>query len=278
MNLWRTIAGRVRRGKQVAFAFLRLSLVLEMSYPISFVTSHISPLVPAVLFFFVAALVPQSSDRLGGDYYTFVIIGLVATQMLSAGLGSFGNVLQSAVQQGQFEMLLVEPIRWRLLPFGMVLYLLIDKVVNTSLILVVAVLLGANIVWQGLPVALLVILLGMGGTLGIGILSASVRVLAKRSDPLLTLYQHAAAVLAGVYFPLELLPDSLRLFSWLIPHTYVIAAMRNALMPSAAGLEMSLGTAVLALLVFNAVIFPVSLWIFGRSLEFGRKLGVLSGY
>ena len=40
----------------------------------------------------------------------------------------------------------------------------------------------------------------------------------------------------------------------------------------------SFGTAVLALAVFNIIAFTTGLWLFSRSLEYGRKMGVLSGY
>ena len=34
----------------------------------------------------------------------------------------------------------------------------------------------------------------------------------------------------------------------------------------------------LPLVVFIAVVFPLSLWLFGRTLEYGRKTGLLGGY
>jgi hypothetical protein len=37
-------------------------------------------------------------------------------------------------------------------------------------------------------------------------------------------------------------------------------------------------TAVLALLIFNVVVMSAGLWLFSRSLEYGRKMGMLSGY
>ena len=47
-----------------------------------------------------------------------------------------------------------------------------------------------------------------------------------RSDPI------AAQIFSGVYFPIEVLPGWLRPVSYLIPHTYVIAALRRVLMPA----------------------------------------------
>jgi hypothetical protein len=37
-------------------------------------------------------------------------------------------------------------------------------------------------------------------------------------------------------------------------------------------------TAVLALAIFNIVVMTLGLWLFSRSLEYGRKMGMLSGY
>jgi hypothetical protein len=35
---------------------------------------------------------------------------------------------------------------------------------------------------------------------------------------------------------------------------------------------------VLLLLVFIAVVYPIAMWLYGRSLEYGRKMGLLAGY
>ena len=35
---------------------------------------------------------------------------------------------------------------------------------------------------------------------------------------------------------------------------------------------------IVGLLIFNIVVFPLSLWLFGRTLEYGRKTGLLGGY
>jgi ABC-2 type transport system permease protein len=125
----------------------------------------------------------------------------------------------------------------------------------------------------------MIVALGLAATLTIGILSASVKILAKRSDPVLALYSVAAAVLSGAFYPLEVLPPWLRAIAWLIPHTYVIQALRKILM--ADGEVLSGPTALqasLALLGFCIVMYPLALWVFGRTLDYGRKIGALSGY
>jgi hypothetical protein len=38
------------------------------------------------------------------------------------------------------------------------------------------------------------------------------------------------------------------------------------------------GPAMLALAIFNIVVFGTGLWLFARSLQYARKMGMLSGY
>jgi ABC-2 type transport system permease protein len=270
---------RVRRAAEVSGAFLRLGFQDSIAYPLAFAMSHLGGLLPAFIYFFVAKLVDRSGPNVGGDYYTFVIIGLVGVELLNAGLRSFSTEIDRALRLGWFEMILVEPVRWSLLPFAMSQWPAMQSIVRSTLILAVASALGASYASSGLAAAALTLLLGLAAGLAVGTLSASLKVLAKSGDPILFVYSLAAQVFSGVYFPVEFLPTWLRPLSFLVPHTYVIAAFRRSLMPGGGqlpGLELS--GALLALLAFNVLVFPLALWLYGRAMEYGRKLGVLSGY
>jgi ABC-type multidrug transport system permease subunit len=91
-------------------------------------------------------------------------------------------------------------------------------------------------------------------------------------------YNLAAGLLAGAVFSVSQLPPWLRLFSYLIPHTYVINGSRSLLMEDPGSFEIPYSTAVFVLLGFSVIVFPFGLWLFRRSLEFARKMGLLSGY
>ena len=78
---------------------------------------------------------------------------------------------------------------------------------------------------------------------------------------------------------MSLLPGFLRALAYCLPMTYVLTAVRKLLMEDGAGDQRSLaGLSVVALVAFLAVVYPLGLWLFGRSLEYGRKLGILAGY
>jgi ABC-2 type transport system permease protein len=142
-----------------------------------------------------------------------------------------------------------------------------------------ATLLGADFQLTAVPLAAFVLLLGVASGHAVGILAASVKVIAKRGDPIIGLYSLATGLLAGTTFPVQLLPVPLRVLSYCLPPTYVISALRRILMPEGDSLSGPTALqAILMLLVFLAIVYPLALWLYGRSLEFGRKMGLLAGY
>lgn len=279
MSLLEAATRQVGRGRQIAGAFLRMDFIEATSYPLNLVMTGANAVVGVMIWAFVARHTGTSGPEVGFDYYTFVVIGLMGLQVLQGGLNGFSNQIGMMMQRGRLEMILVEPVRWRLLPFGMGQWAIALQFMAALLMVAVSFLLGARFSLSGVPAGLVILLLGVAATFTVGVLSASVKVLSKRSDPVLALYQIAAMVLSGIFYPVEVLPAALRALSWVIPHTYVVAALRKTLMPQAAALPgISAGQAMLLLLAFCVVAYPLSLWLFGRSLDYGRKMGLLSGY
>jgi ABC-2 type transport system permease protein len=261
----------------VSAAFIRMDSVEDISYPLSMLLGELGTIVPVFIYFFVAQLVGDSPE-VGGDYFTFAVIGMSVSTILQAALSGFGGSLQRAQNRGTFETLLVEPVSWMYLPFAMNLWRVILGLFGGTLVFFVGLTLGANYVWSGIPAFLLLIVLGILASMAIGILSASLMVLAKRSQPVLTLYGLAASLLAGALFSVDQLPPFLQALSLAIPHTYVINAARTLLMEDPGTFTMSFRTAAIALTVFNLVVFTSGLWLLNRSMQYARKMGMLSGY
>ena len=275
----KTLVRKIRRARQVTGAFWRIDFIKATNYPLALVMKGLSAFIPVFTFVFVARLVDDNGPDVAFDYYTFVVIGVVTMYILAATLNSFGNDMLELVTQGQLEMFLVEPVRWGLLPFAMTPWAAFQAFATSAVMVLLSIPLGAEYRLEALPVAILIILLGLAATLAIGILGASIKILSKRADPVLALYTIAASVLSGVFFPVESLPQWLRALAWVIPHTYVIQALRRVLMPQGAVLPgPTAWQAVTALSIFSLVFYPIALWVYGRILDYGRKIGALSGY
>lgn len=264
---------------RVASAFFRIAVARAMSYPMSLALTEFAALIPLFTYFFVARLIEKNTASVGGDYFTFVVIGLIANYVLAVGIKDFGRELELAINQGRFEVLLVEPIPSRVIPFGFIEWPLVRRIGAAVAVVAISLALGAKYAIAGFIPVFFLLLLGVLATMAVGVVSGSVRVLAKESDPVVTVYGLAVQVLSGVFFPLSVLPPFLRWMSWTLPHTYVIDAARKVLMPRGDELPgMSPGTATLALIVFNLAALPIGLWLWGRALNFGRRVGVIGGY
>jgi len=273
------LARRARRGAQIGSAFFHIGVRDSLNYPLALVMQGLATFVPIVTFLFVSELVGENGVDVAFDYYTFVVLGVATMSVLGVTLNSFGGAMLNFVTQGQLEMFLVEPMPWRALPFALVPWPTFQAFATASLMVLLSIPLGASYALEGVPTAILIVFMGFAATLAIGILGASIKVLSKRTDPVLQLYTIAASVLSGAFFPVELLPSWLRAFSWVIPHTYVIQALRRVLMPQGEVLPgPSAWQAIAALGAFSLVMYPLALWVFGRALEYGRKIGALSGY
>ena len=275
----KSLLSKLRRAAQVTGAFWRIDFIKATNYPLALVMKGLSAFIPVFTFVFVADLVSENGPDVAFDYYTFVVIGVVTMSILAATLNSFGNDMLELVTQGQLEMFLVEPVRWNLLPFAMTPWAAFQAFVTSAVMVALSIPLGADYRLEAVPIAILIILLGLAATLAIGILGASIKILSKRADPVLSLYTLAASVLSGVFFPVELLPSWLRALAWAIPHTYVIQALRKVLMLQGEVLPgPTAWQAIAALSAFSLILYPIALWSFGRILEYGRKVGALSGY
>ena len=263
--------------RKTASAFLRVDLIEEINYPLTLVMQLLGIIVPLIPFFFISELV-GNSRTVGGDYLTFSVIGLGMTAALTGAMSGFGGSLQRAFQRGTMEVFLVEPVPWTTLPLAMNQWTLMFGALSSLLIFVLGWLMGASFELSGIPVAIVIAVLGMISSTAIGICSAAILLLTLKSAPLIRLYSLAASLLAGSIFSVDQLPEWARYISYALPHTYVINATRTALMDDPGTFQMSTTTAIIALVVFDVVFLAGGFYMFHRALELSRKMGTLGGY
>jgi ABC-2 type transport system permease protein len=259
-------------------AFLFMGAHEQASYPLAIATQALGWVVAPTSLYFVSKLVP-SQPSVGGDYFTFAAIGVLASTAANAGLSGFGATLDVAISAGRLENLLVEPIRWRILPFAMSAWPMLRDAGVLTFQFGLAVAFGANFLVAGLVPAAIIFVGAAAAGHAIGTLAASVKILSKRSDPILTLYGLLVGLLAGTAFPVDLLPAPLRVVSYMLPQTYVLTTLRRVLMPDSGTIAgPSALQATLLLAAFLMVVYPLGLWLFGRALEAARRVGTLAGY
>ena len=268
-----------RRALWAATAFFRMGWLTAAAYPMSFAISQATTIVPLVVYYFISRIVGTGHGQVGGDYFTFIVIGVASQRLLTGGMAGLGEEIESSIREGRLETLLVQPVDWRVLPLGLAEWPIAWGLINAVALFAISVGLGAHYRAAGFAGLVALVVLGVTATLAVGIVAGALKVLAKRTDPLLTVYGLAAAILSGAFYPLTLLPSGLRALSWAVPDTYLISGARHLLM--ARGTQVAgpgPWTAVVALAVFDVAAVPFALWLFRRALEYGRAAGVLAGY
>ena len=269
---------RARRAWEITSAFTWLGYVEETSYPLNFALKQMQPAFAVVVYYFVSLLVDSGPD-VASDYYSFVIVGMVVVRLLDSGLGSFSSTLEATVDQGRLEALLVEPIRWKLIPFGLASWSILTACVTSLLMVGFGLAIGVRLDPAGIVPALLILVLGIGASHALGVVAAAVKLLSKRGNPFVQLYGMAVLLLSGVMFPVSSLPGPLQAASYLLPPTYAIQGVRRVVLPGGDTLTGPSSTvSVLALGALCVMIYPVALWLYGRSVDIGRRYGTLAGY
>lgn len=107
----------------------------------------------------------------------------------------------------------------------------------------------------------------------IGILAGAAVLTVKRGDALAATLMYLMAIIAGMVFPVAVLPSWLQALARLVPLTYAFNGARDALF-TGSGWE----TDLLVLLAWAAVLWPVALLVFARAFTYSKRAGSLAQY
>ncbi len=109
---------------------------------------------------------------------------------------------------------------------------------------------------------------------GLGIISAGYSILFKRGNPAKWLVLGISGLVGGMMYPVSVLPGPLRYLARLIPATYSLEGMRAALLAGSGWRE--LWPSIAALLLFAAVLIPLSFLVFAWALRRTKVTGTLT--
>jgi ABC-2 type transport system permease protein len=110
----------------------------------------------------------------------------------------------------------------------------------------------------------------------LGIISASFIMVLKQGDPINWVFSALSGLLGGVFYPITVLPQWLQMFSYILPITYSLNAMRLALLQGYS-LE-ALAPDILALMLFSVVMLPFSILAFRYAVRRAKVDGSLTQY
>jgi ABC-2 type transport system permease protein len=213
------------------------------------------------------------------DYFSYTVVGFVVSQYFSLVLVSLSRSMRDDQLMGTVEPLMGSSTPPATIALGASLFPLAEGALLAGLQLALgAILLGANLIsanWWGVAVAVIVSLICLES---LAFLSAAFVILFKKGDPVTPLIAASSFVFTGVFFPFEQLPWVFRWLSYCIPMTYAVRAVRTFIFT---GVSLGDPTAlhdIRMLMIFAAVMVPLTSWFFKRAESLARRKGTLCHY
>ena len=264
-----------------ALSFLQRDFRLQISYRFGFFLQIVGILLSLPSFYFLSLLVDQrvvpQLQAYGGDYFAFVLVGIAFMGYQNVALNSFARTIRSGQMMGTLEAMLMTPNRFSAILLSSSLWSLVLTSFEVSLYLLLGItLFGLRLDRINLAGAFLTQLLTILAFSGIGILSASFIVVFKQETPINFLFASISGLLAGVLYPVEVLPRWLQSLSNLLPLTYSLRAMRKAVLlgDSLTGIS----TDLLVLGLFACLLLPLGFSLFHYAVRCAKVHGSLTQF
>jgi ABC-2 type transport system permease protein len=254
---------------------------MAISYRLKFLLQIAGIFLSIFMFFFLSKLIGKGiANQLvpyGGDYFSFVLIGIAFADYLTVSLGSFAGQIRSAQLQGTLEALLVTPTSVSVILFSSTLYNFLFTSVRVVLYLAFgSFIFGVNLHLTNLLAFLIIMMLTVLAFAGIGLISAAFIIVFKQGSPISFLMGASSSLLGGVLYPVTVLPSWLEPISYLLPITHALEAMRQILLNGATLGAVSNQAIILAF--FALILLPIGLGAFGYGLKTAKLEGSLIHY
>lgn len=261
-------------------AFVRREFLGALSYRLRMLTSIGSLLFMAVTLYFIAnALQPTMAESIrteGERYFEFVLLGMISGSFFMAGAIAIPAAISKDVQTGALEALLATPTRLPSLLAGMLGYSFLWALIETFILLVSGLLLGAHFVFERSLVGIGILLMIVLAYAPFGILGGALLLAFRTMGPLQKIVLASASLLGGMYYPTHVIPSWIQNLSALVPLTYGLRALRRTMLE---GLPLkAVAEDLLILSAFIAVLLATSIFAFHLALRYARRTGTLAQY
>jgi ABC-2 type transport system permease protein len=258
-------------------AVMERDLRIFASYRLRPATLLVGPLTTVTLFYYISRLVKVEALGSSDGYFAYVVIGVVALEILTSAIATAPVTLRQELVAGTFERLVVSPFGAIRSAASMMLFPLLQAFVVATVTLVFGVVaFGMYVAWPSVLLAAPAGLLGALAFAPFGLFIIASTLLVKQALAGVTILLTAMSIVAGVYFPVALLPDWLEWFSHVQPLTPALDLLRQ-LIADAPSAQAPLVDAA-KLLGWAAVLLPVSLWTVSAAIGYSRRRGTIIEY
>jgi ABC-type polysaccharide/polyol phosphate export permease len=244
------------------------------SYRMQLVTQLVSTAFMLTFFYFVSRLVHVATFPTPGDYYAYVVVGMVILLVLTSTLSTPTGVLRQELVAGTFERMVLSPFGPVAGVFAMLFFpLAFTLVMGVVMLGLATALFSLSLEWPGLLLALPVAVLGALTFMPFGVLLASITLVFKQPITGASLIVGVLSLVAGVFFPAALLPGWIEWASHVQPLTPSVDLLRNLLVGTP--LQDPAWISLVKLLGFAITVLPLSVLALVAAVRIGRTRGTI---
>lgn len=259
-----------------ATAILKRDFVVFMSYRLRFLSEIVAASLGVALFYYVSRLVTGGGFTSSDEYFAYAVVGLGVLEVLTAALMAMPLSLRQELVAGTFERTLVSafgPVQYIL---AMSIFPFLSALVSAAITIAVgALVFGMPVEWTTAPLAVPAAALGFVAFLPFAVLLTATVFVVKRVGAAAGLLVTGLSIVAGVLFPVALLPDWIEWLSDVQPLTPALDLVRHLVV--GAPLDSAWRT-TLRLLAFVAVLLPISLAVLQACLRYAQRRGTVLEY
>lgn len=265
------------------WAFIARDWRLELSYRMQFFLRVLSILIVVTTLFFISKIFSGFTDPQFGqwrDPLAAWLTGLAVLNYFMSGFSSLANAIRQEQVQGTLESVLMTPISVPTIIVASSAWDFVQATFFSSLYFIFG-WLFFDVHYRGsFLLAFLFLVLTTLVLSCLGILSASFAMVFKRGDPFGVFLGTGSALFSGVFFPTQLIKQyagsGVANISRILPPTYGLDGIRRVLIEGQGFAQVR--DPFLTLLIFLAVLLPLSVWVFGRAVRRAKREGSLIQY
>ena len=264
-----------------AWAFFERDMIETLSFKTQILMDAVSIFAKCLVFFYLSKLIgPQALFKhlhLSTDYFGYVLAGIALTGFQASALESFAKAIYREQGAGTLEAILISPTSLETVIFSNMLWTSVFVFLRMLFYFALGIFFFQLKMPNMNPASLAItFVLGLSALSGLGMISGGLILLLKRADPLGRALNGLSQLLAGVYFPVSLLPGWLQGWASFLPLTHLLRAVRRALFEGAD--IVSLSQEFTALLAFTLFFLPLGILFFRYSIARLKTEGSLTSY
>lgn len=254
---------------------LKMSYIKEIYYyyvsKFTVISQIINELIILAVFWYTAqAFIPdmQVFGNYSIDYFTFIVIGETALRLPAFFITIFTRILKASAIDGTFESYLLFPVSFKI-PF---LMSALASAANEFLRIIFVIILAKiifvfEIPFSNLLLALVYQIAALPIFIGLGFISVAIFLYFGRGEGIIMKLVSVATILAGVYFPTTVLPNSIQqVTDYFSPFNLLLHSTRDLLTKTFVFNKYAEN--LLFLILWGIVFLPLGSYLFSLGLKY----------